>query len=171
MLVADTEHSLSGRHSMRLQLPGGQVGRLWAGDTEPHGGALPVPLSLGPGSGCGEGWQGLRLQPNRTYNISVWARSDYTMKLSLASGLWVGSVLSKLWEYYTCGGPNRTMVNTSGTCTLGMGALATIELTAQWRQLTAIRHKSADDVSPECLQLLASGRGSMHIDYGFVGLL
>jgi hypothetical protein len=52
-----------------------------------------------------------------------------------------------------------------------MGALATIELTPQWRQLTAIRHKSSDDIRPECLQLLASGRGAMHIDYGYVGLV
>lgn len=74
-------------------------------------------------------------------------------------------------QYYTCGGPNNTMTNTSAKCNLGMGALATIELTPQWRQLTAIRHKSSDDIRPECLQLLASGRGAMHIDYGYVGLV
>ena len=98
-LVSDTAHAMHGRHSLRLQLPGSRPGRLWAASGTPNaGGPLAVPLSLGPGSGCGEGWQGFRIQGGHTYNISVWARSDFKMNLSLASGCWRGSLASKLWE-------------------------------------------------------------------------
>jgi hypothetical protein len=69
------------------------------------------------------------------------------MNLSIASGRWVSSAASKIWEYV--GAPKATLA----------------PVTPVWTQLSwQVVHKVQ-----ECLQLLASGRGALNLDDAFIG--
>jgi hypothetical protein len=144
MIFSDTMYSQHGRHSMKLQLP-----KLKSGAIVGYKGALAIPFSLGGAIGnCGEGHQGFMLQSGFAYNISIWARSDDPgMNVSIASGRWVPSFVSKFWEYI--GQPHATLS----------------PLTAVW---TKLEWQHVSNMS-ECLQLLFAGQGQINIDNTFLG--
>ena len=87
------------------------------------------------------------LPAGKTYNISIWARSDDPgMNLSIASGEWAGSSIAKIWEYV--GHPRATLA----------------PLTPTWQKLSW-QHVAN---TTHCLQLLAAGRGQLNIDDAFI---
>ena len=145
MLTSDTAHKKSGRHSARLVLPTERPG-----GAVTYQGQLAVPFSLGGGQSspdCGNGYQGFYLPAGFRYNISIWARSDDVgMNVSIASGRWVASVASRIWEY------------------TGQPQVSLAPLTQSWTQLSW--QHSAN--TTECLQLLVAGRGQINLDDAFI---
>ena len=145
MLRSDTVHSRHGRHSARLVLPTETPGAAVS-----YKGYLAVPFSLGGGQSspnCGNGYQGFYMPAVFRYNISIWARSeDAHMNLSIASGRWVASAASKIWEY------------------IGKPQASLSPLTRTWKQLTW----QYESNTTECLQLLVAGRGQINLDDAFV---
>jgi len=145
MIFSDTMYSQHGRHSMKIVLP-----KLKSGAVVGYKGSLAIPFSLGGAVGnCGEGHQGFLLQSGFAYNISIWARSDdHGMNVSIASGRWVPSMLSKFWEY--AGAPRATLS----------------PLTPVWTKLS---YQHVVNTSAQCLQLLFAGQGQINVDNAFLG--